>query len=124
MSKCYGVIITSECTVGFRLRSYRLSTVQSDISCYIVKLVLHKRKPTVRIILGAVVVAIIWCLDLQLPVQSVSITTKIVSSNPVHGEVYSIPHYGIKFVSDLRQVGCFLLVLHCDIIWNLWENWE
>ena len=28
-------------------------------------------------------------LDLQLPVQSVSITTKVVSSNPVHGEVYS-----------------------------------
>jgi hypothetical protein len=32
------------------------------------------------------------------------ITTKVVSSNPVHGEVYSIQHYVIKFVSDLR---CF-----------------
>ena len=30
--------------------------------------------------------------------------TKIVSSNPIHGEVYSIQHYVIKFVSDLRQV--------------------
>jgi hypothetical protein len=29
------------------------------------------------------------------------------SSNPVHGEVYSIQHYVIKFVSDLRQVGGF-----------------
>jgi hypothetical protein len=47
-------------------------------------------------------------LDLQLPVQSVLITTKVVSSNPVHGEVYSIQHYVIKFVSDLRQVGGFL----------------
>jgi hypothetical protein len=47
-------------------------------------------------------------LDLQLPVQSVPITTKVVSSNPVHGEVYSIQHYVIKFVSDLRQVGGFL----------------
>jgi hypothetical protein len=31
-----------------------------------------------------------------------------VSSNPVHGEVYSIQHYVIKSVSDLRQVGGFL----------------
>jgi len=29
------------------------------------------------------------------------ITTKVLSSNPVHGEVYSIQHYVIKFVSDL-----------------------
>jgi len=42
-------------------------------------------------------------LDLQLPVQSVSITTKVVSSNTVHGEVHSIQHFVIKFVSDLRQ---------------------
>jgi hypothetical protein len=39
-------------------------------------------------------------LDLQLPVQSVFITTKVVSSNPVHGEVYWIQHYVIKFVND------------------------
>jgi hypothetical protein len=37
-------------------------------------------------------------LDLQLPVQSVPITTKVVSSNPVHGEVFSTQHYVIKFV--------------------------
>ena len=37
-----------------------------------------------------------------------SITTKVVSSNPVHGEVYSIQHYVIKFVSDLGQVDGFL----------------
>ena len=36
-------------------------------------------------------------------VQSVSI-----SSNPVHDEVYSIQHYVIKFVSDLRQVVGFI----------------
>jgi hypothetical protein len=40
-------------------------------------------------------------LDLQLPVQSVHIATKVMSSNSVHGEVYSIQHYVIKFVSDL-----------------------
>jgi hypothetical protein len=33
----------------------------------------------------------------------VSITTKVVSSNPVYGQVYSIQHYVIKFISDLRQ---------------------
>ena len=36
-----------------------------------------------------------------VPVQSVPITTKDASSNPVHGEVYSIQHYVIKIVSDL-----------------------
>ena len=38
------------------------------------------------------------------------ITIKVVSSTPVHGEVYSRQHYGIQFVSDLRQIGVFLLV--------------
>jgi hypothetical protein len=37
--------------------------------------------------------------------------TKVVSSNLAHGEVYSIQHYVIKFVSDLRQVGGFLPVV-------------
>ena len=45
--------------------------------------------------------------DLQLLVQSIPITTKVVSSNHVHGEVYSIQHNVMKFVSDLRQVGGF-----------------
>jgi len=39
--------------------------------------------------------------------QSVPIATKVVSSNPVHGEVYSIQHYVIKFIIDWRQVGGF-----------------
>jgi hypothetical protein len=38
----------------------------------------------------------------------VAYTTIVVRSNPVHGEVYSIQHYVIKFVSDLLQVGGFL----------------
>ena len=38
-------------------------------------------------------------------------TTKVVSSNPAHGEVYSIQHYEIKFVNDLRLIGGFLRVL-------------
>ena len=50
-------------------------------------------------------------MDLQLSVQSVHITTKVVSSNPVHGDMYSIQHYVIKVVSDLRQVGGFRRIL-------------
>jgi hypothetical protein len=58
-------------------------------------------------------------MDLQLPVQLVDITTKIVSSNPVHGEVYSIQHYVIKFVSYLRRVDGFLPVLQFPLPINL-----
>jgi len=47
----------------------------------------------------------------RMVVQSVSITTKVVRSNPAHGEVYSMQHYVIKFVSDLQQVSGILLVL-------------
>jgi hypothetical protein len=43
--------------------------------------------------------------------QSMPITTNVVSSNPDHSEVYLIQHYVIKFVSDLRQVGGFLWTL-------------
>ena len=41
--------------------------------------------------------------------QSVPINSKVVSSNPAHGEVYSIQHYVINVVSDLRQVVLQLL---------------
>ena len=46
-------------------------------------------------------------------VQLVPINTKVVSWNPVHGKVYSIQHYVIKLVSDLRQVSGLLL----PILW-------
>jgi hypothetical protein len=55
-------------------------------------------------------VMIIWMLKIQLPMQSVPIITNIVSLNPTHGEVYSIQHYDIKFVSDFLGKA-FLLVL-------------
>ena len=35
--------------------------------------------------------------------QSVPITTKVVSLNPVHVEKYSLKHYVKQFVKDLRQ---------------------
>jgi hypothetical protein len=37
-----------------------------------------------------------------------AITTKVVSSNPIHDEVHPIQHYVIKFVSDLWQVCGFI----------------
>ena len=71
----------------------------------------YNQKQPLSIATRSVVVLIVWKLDLQLSVQSVFITTIAVSSNPVHGELYWIDHYGIKFVSYLRQVGGFLRVL-------------
>ena len=56
-------------------------------------------------------VVIVWYLDLHLPMQSVPITTKVVSLIPTHGEVYLIQHYVIKLVSDLWQASGFLWVL-------------
>ena len=52
-------------------------------------------------------VMIVWLLGLQLPVQSVHITTKVVRSNPDHGEMYSIQQCVIRVVTDLCQVGGF-----------------
>ena len=43
----------------------------------------------------------VWKLDLQLPMQSVPITTDVVSSNLDQSEV-CVQHYVINFVSDLR----------------------
>ena len=37
--------------------------------------------------------------------------SNVVSSDPAHGEVYSIKYYMIRFVSDLRQVDDFHGVL-------------
>ena len=46
-----------------------------------------------------------------MPAQSVPITTNIESSNPVHGEVYSIQQFVILFVSYTcgGSVRCFSL---------------
>jgi hypothetical protein len=74
----------------------------------------------------AIVVMIIWYLDLQLPMQSVPITTNIVSLNQTYGEVHSMQHYVIKFVSDLWQAYGFLWVLQFPppIKLTAWSNWN
>ena len=83
-------------------------------------------KPIISLILlkggGGVMVIIVRKLDLQLTIQSVPITSKVVSSNPVHGEMYSIQHYMIKFDSDLRQIGDFLRVLRFPTPVNLTDT--
>jgi hypothetical protein len=73
---------------------------------------------------------IVWQLDLQLSMQPVPITTKVVSLNPTSCEVYSynITMYVIKFVSDLWQVGGFLQELRFTppptsrYSWNIVES--
>jgi hypothetical protein len=47
--------------------------------------------------------------DGMVVVQSVPITTKVVSSNPVNDGVYSIQFYVINVISDLWKVGGILL---------------
>jgi hypothetical protein len=54
-------------------------------------------------------VVIVWYLDLQIPLQSVPITSFQFKSHLWH--CLLIQHYVIKFVSDLRQVSGFLQVL-------------
>jgi hypothetical protein len=39
------------------------------------------------------IIICVGVVDLQLPVQSVPITTKVMSSNPVYDDVYLIQHY-------------------------------
>ena len=47
----------------------------------------------------------------HLPRQSVPITTKVVSSNPALGEVYSVQYYLIKLSVTSGRFGAFLRVL-------------
>ena len=56
-----------------------------------------------------VVVVIVWLLDVQLPMQSVPITTNFVSLNPAQA-MYIRYNIVIKFVSDFRQDCGFLRV--------------
>jgi hypothetical protein len=53
---------------------------------------------------GTVVVVIVWQLDLQLPVQSVHITTKFVSSNPVSWRDARIDNPEIQMYKQ-HQIG-------------------
>ena len=45
------------------------------------------------------------CYRIEERVESANRRTEVVNLNPVYRQVYSIQHYVIKFVSDLRQIG-------------------
>ena len=60
-------------------------------------------------------------VDLQLPMQSMSITTNV-TLNPVHGEVYSIQHYVIKFVSDFHQASFLDHWVGFNIVFDFFSN--
>ena len=63
---------------------------------------------------GVVMAVIVWWLDLHLPMQSVPITTDVVSSNPDQGEVYNITNMwsSLSVICDRTVVfsgySCFL----------------
>ena len=63
---------------------------------------------------GTVVVVIVWYNYLCNPCHN-----KVVSSNLAHGEVYSIHHYIITFVSDLWQSVVFSVFSAFLYQWNL-----
>ena len=62
----------------------------------------------------------LWLYSSLLHLQSIS--------NSVHGKVYSLQHYVIKFVSGLRQVSGILPVLRACFLhhynWLPWYNWN
>ena len=58
-------------------------------------------------------VMFVWQLDIQLPVQSVPITTNVVSSNPIHGGVYSIQHCDRSMVFSCSQPEMMGTLLIC-----------
>jgi hypothetical protein len=79
--------------------------------------------------IGTVVVVILWWFDLKILIQSVPITTKVVSSNAAHGDVYLIP------VSSYFSFRVWILVMVFNATFNnmsaiLWrsvllgENWS
>jgi predicted membrane-bound mannosyltransferase len=66
--------------------------------------IIRYTQENVNKIIRAVVMGV-WKFDLQLPMQSVTITTNAVSSNRVQGEVYSIQRYVIRFVGYSGVLG-------------------
>ena len=78
----------------------------------------------INVSLNVVVIIFVWQMNLQL---SAPITMQVVSSNHVHGEVYSIPQYVIMFVSYLRQIPGFPWVLRfhppIKLAFTIFKDW-
>ena len=111
-----GITINSAVNYWKRLEVTRNAGGGGNFSTSFVAMIVKKIFKTFAISFkscGAVVVVIVWFNVVGF------ISTYPISGNhhkrsefePHSGEVYSIQHYVIKFVSDLRQVGGFLWVL-------------
>ena len=61
---------------------------------------------------------IVTVSQLHLPMHVIPIIAQEVSFTLVHGEVYSIQLYVIKFVTELWQVGGFLMVVYYNYLCN------
>ena len=83
-------------------QNYMEIRIQNEFMCY-----MNKDRLMYYHLLGVLLVKIAWELDKQLPMQSVPITTNILSSNPAHDELHKIQPYMITFASDLQQVCSF-----------------
>ena len=55
--------------------------------------------------------------------KSVPIATNVVSLNPAQGDVYSIQHYFIYFVTDLQQIVGFLWVLRFSLVTTVFSGY-
>ena len=62
-------------------------------------------------------VVIVWQLDLQLPMQSVPITTDVVSTNFDQGEVYNIMN---RYITNLRTPRS--MKLETSLKWGKYEE--
>ena len=71
---------------------------------------IYQTPKTLLCLKDTIVLVLVWYLDLQLSMQSVPITTNVVSSNPAQAM------YVIKFVSDLRQVGTPVSSINKDVV--------
>ena len=88
---------------------FHITFEEGNLQCFMSSLVIFQRQISTSI--KNCIRWPSWSWYLQLPMQSVPNTTNVASSNPVHGEMYSIQLYVIKFVIDLQQVCDFLLEL-------------
>ena len=83
---------------------------------------------TLRSKIGAVVVVIVWQLDLELPLPSVPITTNVVSSNPTQARCtrYNIVWWSLSVTCN-RSVPGFLRALRfpppIKLIATIWLNY-
>ena len=73
---------------------------------------------------GAVVDVIVWNLNLQMPMESVPITTNIVGSTPAQGEMYNImwQQFSVTYGRSMVFSGYFSFLHQYN--WQPRYNWN